>query len=445
MTMSATPMVNPAPTPVPMATSAAGRLRRLRWLLTLLFTAMNAIGLIVFAWLVIHEDAQQGQQRLDGDLRRVTSTVSRVIQYDGTLITAFVGEDPMNSQCPQFAILPGNANTFRGYLSGRTCVPVDTAVLNGLVTRSIGGRTLINGYLRAQDGRLVRVGVEPFLDRSGRYIGAVVAVTDAGPEQDRHDLLVLMVVGGCALLVAAVALAGHLISGRAIRPAAAALEQQEVLLAETAHDLRTPVAALRTLAETALRHPEQRAALLPRTVRLAARMGSVIDGLLMRARLAAGVERVDIQPVWLDQLVTGVVEETPTTGARVTVAAAPTKVNADPVLMQRAISNLLDNAVRHGRAPGAEAVVHVTVAGGRVTVADHGPGIDPRTAEASFDRFASGGGSSGLGLSIVRWVAQAHGGMLRVYNAEQGGAIFELVLPLAEPPRPGPGGHGRGW
>jgi len=70
----------------------------------------------------------------------------------------------------------------------------------------------------------------------------------------------------------------------------AALEQQETLLAETAHDLRTLVAALRALAETAVRDPGQRAELLPRTVRLAGRMGDIIDGLLVRARLAAGVE-----------------------------------------------------------------------------------------------------------------------------------------------------------
>jgi signal transduction histidine kinase len=164
-------------------------------------------------------------------------------------------------------------------------------------------------------------------------------------------------------------------------------------------------------------------------VDLAKRMGSIIDGVLMRARLAAGVEKLDIQPVWLDQLVSTVVEETPAEGARVTLTTAPTRVDADPELIRRAIGNLLDNALRHGRAPGGEAVVHITVAGGRVIVADHGPGIDPSLARQTFERFASAGGSSGLGLSIVRWVAEAHHGMLRVYNAEEGGAIFELVLP----------------
>jgi two-component system, OmpR family, sensor kinase len=203
-----------------------------------------------------------------------------------------------------------------------------------------------------------------------------------------------------------------------------------VLLAETAHDLRTPVAALRALAETALRNPAERADLLPRTVALAARMGGIIDGLLVRARLAAGVEQLAVQPVWLDQLVAGVVEDTPHGGASVTVTTAPSKVLVDPGLIQRAIGNLLDNALRYGRQPNENAVVQVIVANGRVTVADHGPGVDESLADAAFDRFGTGGGSSGLGLSIVRWVAQAHGGTLTAYNAEVGGAIFELQLPV---------------
>jgi two-component system, OmpR family, sensor kinase len=410
-----------------------GRLRQLPWWLTALFSAMNAVGLIVFAWLLVQADAKQGEQRMDGELRRVTSTVTRLIQYDGPVVTAFVSEDELNTRCPRFAILPGETEQFTGHFSQQQCVSVDTARLASVAADAVRTGHLLKGYVRGTDGELVRVCAEPFRNDHGQYIGAVVAAMDAGDEQARHRKMVVFVIGGCLLLVAVVGAAGYLLSGRAIRPAVAALEQQEVLLADTAHDLRTPVAALRALAETALLNPTQRTELLPRTVELAKRMGTIIDGLLMRARLAAGVEQLAIEPVWLDQLVTTVVEETPTEGARVTVTAAPTKVNVDPALMQRAIGNLLDNAMRHGRRPGSDAVVHITVAGGRVMVADHGPGIDATVARETFDRFNSAGGSSGLGLSIVRWVAQAHGGVLRVYNAEEGGAIFELVLPAGDP------------
>ncbi|WP_433269072.1 sensor histidine kinase [Actinosynnema sp. CS-041913] len=413
--------------------SSADRLRRLRWVLTALFTVTNTIALVAFAWWVVQDDAEQALARTDAELHRVTSAVSRLVSYEEVVNFSLVNTDELNDGCPQFAIMPGGAPAFQAHVSRRTCVPMDNAVLSALASAAVRGDRIVTGYQRGAGGQLVRVRVEPLLNRDRKHIGAVVAVADTGPRQREHNRLVLLVIGGCVVLVGGLGVAGHVLSGRAIRPATAALQQQEVLLAETAHDLRTPVAALRALAETALDNPTQRADLLPRTVRLAARMGGIIDGLLVRARLAAGVEQLAIQPVWLDQLVTGVVEETPTEGAQVTVTAAPTKVHADPALLQRAIGNLLGNALRYGRLPGEQAIVHITVAGGTVTVADHGPGIDATLAENAFDRFSSTGGSSGLGLSIVRWVAQAHGGRLAVYNADEGGAIFELTLPVSAP------------
>jgi two-component system, OmpR family, sensor kinase len=410
--------------------SSADRLRRLRWVLTLMFTVMNAVGLIVFSWLIIKADTDNGEKLMDLELSRVTSTVSRLVGADGdAVVTALVGQDEINQQCPQFAVLPGGTGSFPALYSARECVRMDPAVLNGLAEEATRDGRELRGYIRSTDDQMVRVRAQPFRGQSG-YLGAVVAVSNAEPMLDEHNRLVLWVVVGATVLIGSLALAGHLLSARAIRPAVAALEQQEVLLAETAHDLRTPVAALRALAETALRNPTQRGDLLPRTVRLASRMGSIIDGLLVRARLAAGVERLAAQPVWLDQLVAGVVEETPADGASVTLTAAPCKVMVDPTLMQRAVGNLLDNALRYGRKPNEPPIVHITVANGRVTVADHGPGVGEDFGEDATDRFRTGSGSSGLGLSIVRWVAWAHGGVLSVYNAEEGGAIFELALPV---------------
>ena len=387
--------------------------------------------------LLIHSDSQRGEAELDADLHRVTSTVSKLVSYDQyALNTARLNADAITTQCPQFAILPGDGpKPFKAFFSQNTCVPMNVGQLGGFAVTSAKTGRSITGYLRGTDGRLVRLLVEPLKDTNGQYIGAVVAVSDDTDTQSAHNQLVVFVVGGCLLLICALAVGGHLISGRAIRPAATALEQQEVLLAETAHDLRNPVASLRALAETALRNPDQRVELLPRTVTLAARMGDIIDGLLVRARLAAGVDQLAVQPVWLDQLVTALVEDTQHDNAQVTVTAAPSLVRVDPSLVRRAIGNLLENALRYGRQPDQQAIIHIAVAGGRVTVADHGPGVDGSVAQDLLDRFRTGSGSTGLGLSIVRWVAEAHGGTLNVYNAEEGGAIFELDLPLANPSR----------
>ncbi|GGS60138.1 MULTISPECIES: sensor histidine kinase [Actinokineospora] len=410
--------------------SAADRLRRLRLVLTVLFTVLNTAGLIVLAVVIVDTDRDRGRDRIDAELHRVTSVISRLLVYvDGTMHFSEVKKDTLNDRCPRFAVVSAGAATFPTYTSPAPCPDVPAATLAGYAREAVDVDKTLSAYEHDVDGDLVLLFAEPVRAPTGQYIGAVIAWADAEAEEARHDGFTLLVAGGCLLTLLLLAGAGHVLSGRAIKPAVTALSQQEVLLAETAHDLRTPIAALRALAESALRNPEQSPELLPRTVRLAGRMGGIIDSLLVRARLAAGVDDLAIQPIWLDQLVSVVVDETPADGASITLTAAPTQVMADPGLVQRAIGNLLDNALRHGRQPYAKAVVHITVAGGRVTVADHGPGVDPALAAEVFDRFRTGSGSTGLGLAIVRWVAQAHGGALNVYNADEGGAIFELVLP----------------
>lgn len=413
-------------------TSAAHRLRRLRWLLTLLFTLLNAFGVVALAVAVIAVDADARKQKLDGDLQTVTAVVTRLLGVSeiGTN-TAGLNDDPISTRCPQFALIGFGDEAIDEYRSKRDCVEVSSERVKLIAKQAAAERQSLPGWFDADDGEPARFVAHPLLTPDDELIGVVFAVADASEVNAQHNGIVAYVAfGGLALVILAGGV-GYILAGRAIRPAAAALEQQEVLLAETAHDLRTPVAALRALAETAERNPDQRAELLPRTVRLAGRMGSIIDGLLVRARLAAGVEQLAIQPVWLDQLVSAVVEDTPAGGARLTVTAAACKVDADPALLQRAVSNLVDNALRYGKSPDRQQVVHVTVAGGRVTVSDNGPGIEQELAERAFDRFAGDGGSSGLGLSIVRWVALSHGGSLSVFNAEDGGAIFELTLPLS--------------
>jgi signal transduction histidine kinase len=349
-------------------------------------------------------------------------------------VTVDAARDPLSGDCPQFVVLPAADAAFPPFRSTRTCAAVAEPVLTALARQAAATGTQLTATVDGDQG-LVRLCAQPFREPGGRYAGAVVAAADAGPAEAAHDQRTFVLVGSCVALAAVAAAAGHVVAGRVLRPAGSALQRQELLIAETAHDLRTPVAALRALAETALRNPARSADLLPRTVRLAGRMGEIIDGLLVRARLSAGADQLALQRIRLDELVATVVRETPPGDAQVTLTAAPTEVEADPVLVQRAVANLLDNALRYGHEPGARAIVHITVAGGRVTVADHGPGVDAGRAQAAFDQFIGEGSSSGLGLSIVRWVAQAHGGELRVYNAQEGGAIFELVLPTgAEPP-----------
>ncbi|HEX4564586.1 MAG TPA: sensor histidine kinase [Solirubrobacteraceae bacterium] len=106
-------------------------------------------------------------------------------------------------------------------------------------------------------------------------------------------------------------------------------------------------------------------------------------------------------------------------------------MSAAPARLDRAIANLLDNAVKWGP-PGGP--VEVFVRDGRLDVRDHGPGIDPEDLPHVFDRFyrardARGLPGSGLGLAIARQVADTHGGSVRAANDSDGGARLTLELP----------------
>lgn len=412
----------------PPVSAARATLRRLRWLLAALFTVINALGLLLFAWLAVREDAETGRQHLDGDLQRVTLAAIQRLDYsaDAVSLTGLANSALFN-QCPSLAVLPGGAPAFLGLQSTENCITASLSTLNDIATQAVRRNRIVVADGTVASGP-IRMLAEPFYRPGGKAVaGAVVATIDSSAEHARHERMVIETSAGCALIILALSLAGYAVAGRAIRPAANTLEQRELFLAESAHDLRKPISALRALAETALHNPSQRAEILPRTVSLAQRMGTIVNDLLTRARLAAGVAQVDLQPVRLDQLVADIVENTPAEDARITLEATESTVVADPALLPRAIGNLLDNAMQHGHRPGEPAVIEVTVRGGRVLVADQGPGMrQPLEAEP----FTHGHeGSTGLGLSIVRWIAEAHGGSLRVHNSPTGGAIFELVLP----------------
>jgi two-component system sensor histidine kinase MprB len=219
----------------------------------------------------------------------------------------------------------------------------------------------------------------------------------------------------------------------------AALEEsvgrQRRLVADASHELRTPLTSTRTnidlLREGRLPEDEARRALDEAAVELAALTTLVSD----LVELARGEERkLRVEEVQLDDLVAGAVERAKSRapGATFVTSLSPTVVQADPVLLERAVLNLLDNAVKYSP-PGAP--IEVTVRDGEVVVADHGPGVADEDVARIFDRFyrsaaARSKPGAGLGLAIVREAARAHGGDATVESSSRG-ASFRLTLPAA--------------
>jgi two-component system sensor histidine kinase MprB len=206
-------------------------------------------------------------------------------------------------------------------------------------------------------------------------------------------------------------------------------------VADASHELRTPLTAIRTnldlIREGKLPEHEVRAAIDESAAELDELTNLVSD----LVELARGEERrLRLEDVQLDDLVASVVERAQARAPHVRFVSqlSPTQVQADAVLLERAVSNLLDNAVKWSPAGGA---IEVTVHGGEVTVRDYGPGIAPADLPHVFDRFyrapaARAKPGSGLGLAIVREAAEAHGGRATA-ESTGGGARFRLTLPSA--------------
>jgi two-component system, OmpR family, sensor histidine kinase MprB len=213
---------------------------------------------------------------------------------------------------------------------------------------------------------------------------------------------------------------------------------QRQLIADAGHELRTPIASLRAniqVLQEAERLPPAEQENLRRDVvqeldELTALIGDVIE-------LARGASRDAVaDDVRLDTLVQAAAERTRRRAGDVRFALdlQPTLLSGDAPSIDRAVSNLLENARKWSPPQG---LVEVRLRDGELTVRDHGPGFAEQDLPHVFDRFyraprARGLPGSGLGLAIVRQATEAHGGWARAQNAPGGGALLRVHFGLAQ-------------
>ena len=207
------------------------------------------------------------------------------------------------------------------------------------------------------------------------------------------------------------------------------VKAQRQLIADASHELRTPLASLRTNIEVLTgrkRLPaDEREQLLADVIGQVEELSTLVAALVELDPDAAP----ELEDVRLDELVAGAVERARTHSPDVTFRTEleQSVVRASPTHLERAVSNLLDNAAKWSDS------VDVHVSGSEVVVRDHGPGIADEDLPKIFDRFYRAASArhlpgSGLGLSIVRQVAESHGGDVTAENAPDGGAVFRLRL-----------------
>jgi two-component system sensor histidine kinase MprB len=212
------------------------------------------------------------------------------------------------------------------------------------------------------------------------------------------------------------------------------LRQQRQLVADASHELRTPLTTLRTNLELLARgqptDPAERQQVLVELVSQMERLSTLVGDLIDLARDEHAT--LPIEAVRLDEVVAEAITDVRGRypGVRFDASLEQTTVRGIRPRIARAITNLLDNAGKWSP-PGG--VVEVSVRAGEVSVRDHGPGVAPEDAPRVFDRFwrapnARSLPGSGLGLSIVKDVAESHGGSVTCEPASGGGARFRLRL-----------------
>ena len=209
---------------------------------------------------------------------------------------------------------------------------------------------------------------------------------------------------------------------------------QKQLVGDASHELRTPITSIRTNFEVLQRAPDMPAAerreVVDQVVQQIDELTTLVNDLIEIVR--GGSAEEPVEDFRLDDLVDEVVRRrnVRADGVEFHTTYEPTTVQGVRRRIDRAVSNLVDNAVKWSPKPG---VVEVAVADGEVRVRDHGPGIDAADSARVFDRFyrapsARAMPGFGLGLAIVKDVAEAHGGSISVENPPEGGALLRLRL-----------------
>jgi heavy metal sensor kinase len=232
-----------------------------------------------------------------------------------------------------------------------------------------------------------------------------------------------------------------------------AYSQMRQFIADASHELRTPLAAVRGEVQVALKRPregEEYRESLGVIHEEAIHMSRIVEDLFTLARADAGERPLDRLPFYLDELVAECCRTLRPLAAEhgvdlaVEPGAGEVEIEGDEGLIRRAVLNLIDNAVKYTEAEGCVRVI-VSRDGDlvHVDVADTGIGIAPADQERIFDRFyrvdrarVRSEGGAGLGLSIVRWAVEAHGGEVAVRSEPGRGTTFSLLLPVAQAPIP---------
>jgi heavy metal sensor kinase len=454
------------------------RTRLAAWntLIIILFTVALLIGLRQGSYYLL---LQEEDRLLDEDAIEVGLLVDLYDQLPDPQLRALNRKATSHAPRKWFArVLDANGNPtpYRTRIVPDLNFPTERVSSNIAIT--LGTYRLVERWHTTETGK-------PFLIQVG-------ATTEAIREDVNRLTELLLVAGGTLLIVAP--LGGYWLAGRAIRPLARIIQttanlrprkleerlpirgtddeldqlsntingflnriadylaHHHHLLANVAHELRSPLAAIRSSTEVALkqdRSPDEYRELLESIVDECGRLGNLVQQLLLLAEVDAGRLERSNEPIRLDNIVRKAIDMFQGVAETQGVELKATKLEetwicGDAGHLRQVVLNLIDNALKFSKDGGNVSIsvtADSTLQQAQLTVSDTGTGIDPKHLPYIFERFYrvergaenSKRSGSGLGLSICKALVAAHGGSIRVESIPGDGTSVFVSLPLGRP------------
>ncbi|WTZ47000.1 hypothetical protein OG716_21875 [Nocardia sp. NBC_01388] len=314
---------------------AVDRLRRARWLMTGLVTAITATAVLALGFVASTIDSHSRAIEADRQVEKVAGGLARAIQHDDKNVldlSTVIDDDLAKGPTAVVVLVRKQGESWKQehtYL--RSLMPSDTEITT-LATQT---EDHSNGDLYASmlntatdiTGRKVRVAGTPVYWTDWDNFVVILASSESMDNPGQHRMLLWALTIGGSLLVLLSTAAAYLLSGRSLRQALRLLDEHEQFLGDAAHELRTPLTTLKLLTESRPK-PEEVQQTLAEARKLADRMARLVTGLLARARMQTGIAELERTLLRLDQLAEAVAEEA--ADDRITVTAHPYRRGGRP-------------------------------------------------------------------------------------------------------------------